>query len=164
VIPEGTPRLPSGAEDWFEPENGVEINHTFTGIFEGEGFRISILEGWNEIHKGEFVHATTGGTLTFIAETTENTVPAIIGMLKQMEYKQNNEIIDSRMNEFVAGSFSGIVLSIYLTQNDIPKNIYEYITIENGILYTIRYTAGTIETLDDDLYDVKIIVSTMEID
>jgi len=64
-----TQRDATESEYGSDPVNEATIEHTFTGAFEGEGFRISVLEGWSENRTGELVPESSAGMLTLTTKS-----------------------------------------------------------------------------------------------
>ena len=163
-----TPEIDIG--DLLNPGIEVEREHTFTGTFEGEGFRIWILEGWSESLTGELIPASSAGALTLMTETGIDTELEIYVFMRRLEHTymahiyDNDEVRDLKASLHSAGSFDGYVLSFNITQNYITQYTYEFITIDDETAYIIRYETVSEEEPDFDLHDVGIMVSTLEID
>jgi len=169
--PEPTP-VPASSifDNWVFPENETGIDHTFTGTFEGEGFRISILDGWSETRTGELTHESFAGTLTLITETDVDYEHQLYAYMRRLKYVtlmhayDNDVINNSKVRAHTSGPFNGSLLCVNIVSDNKSQYTFEFITIENNTAYIIIYETVADEIPDIEMYDVGVMISTLEID
>ena len=80
-----------------------------------------------------------------------------------MHANDNDVVNNSKVRTHTSGSFDGYLLCVNIVSDDTTQYTFEFIAIDNNTAYIIKYKTFAEEIPDIEMYDVGVMVSTLEV-
>ena len=139
----------------------------FIGTLEGDGFRIQILHGWQEVSPGVIAPDFGLGRVFLLSGFTPfEDLEERVQYIARRNEDRLNDYREIEISLMQIGSYNGIMYNYkHLHDNGVVHILYYFIVIKNNIEYSIVYMTAHSEILQDfNFDDVLKMVSSIEID
>jgi hypothetical protein len=151
----------------FGQTGGTDGNNVFVGTLEGDGFRISVLDGWSELMMGgSYSRHGSAGLLSLdtrhgIGDDLHMFAIAYASVLNDNAYEF--DLKDFRNMDI--GQYDGVFLNFYLksTEDADTVEVFNYIVLENDTAYLVRFISMGDFTPNNIIEEVEIMASSMVI-